>query len=75
MIEEQILENENTDVQEEESIISEFASTPESETVALVIQPEEIDLSSSFFMGVQITGVMCMLSLGVCVILRMFKFS
>lgn len=74
-MEEQILENENTDVQEEESIIQDYSSVPESETVALVIQPEEIDLSSSFFMGVQITGVMCMLSLGVCMILRMFKLT
>ena len=74
-MEEQILENENTDVQEEEDIFSEFSNTSESETVALVIQPEQIDLSSSFFMGVQITGVMCMLSLGVCVILRLFRFS
>ena len=74
-MEEQILENENTDVQEEENVISEYASTPEDETVAMVIQPEEIDLSSSFFMGVQITGVMCMLSLGVCVILKMFRLS
>lgn len=47
-MEEQILENENTDVQEEEGIISEYSFVPESETVALVIQPEEIDLSSSF---------------------------
>ena len=30
------------------------SSAPEDETVAMVIQPEEIDLSSSFFMGVQI---------------------
>ena len=74
-MEEQILENENTDVQEEEDIISEFAYSQESEMVAMVIQPEQIDLSSSFFMGVQITGVMCMLSLGVCVILKMFKLS
>ena len=74
-MEEQILENENTDVQEEESVISEYSSSAESETVAMVIQPEEIDLSSSFLMGVQITGVMCMLSLGVCVILKMFKLS
>lgn len=74
-MEEQILENENTDVQEEEGIISEYASVPESETVALVVQPEQIDISSSFFVGVQITGVMCMLSLGVCVILRLFRFS
>ena len=74
-MEEQILENENTDVQEEENVISEYTSAPESETVAMVIQPEEIDLSSSFFMGVQITGVMCMLSLGVCVILKMFRLS
>lgn len=75
MMEEQILENENTDVQEEEGVISEFSANSESETVAMVIQPEEIDLSSSFFMGVQITGVMCMLSLGVCVILKMFRLS
>ena len=74
-MEEQILENENTDVQEEEGVISEFSTSPETETVAMVIQPEEIDLSSSFFMGVQITGVMCMLSLGVCVILKMFRLS
>ena len=74
-MEEQILENENTDLQEEESIFSEYSATPESETFALVIQPEQIDLSSSFFMGVQITGVMCMLSLGVCVILKMFRLS
>lgn len=71
----QILENENTDLPEEEYIISDFTSAPETETVALVVQPEQIDLSSSFFMGVQITGVMCMLSLGVCVILRMFKLT
>ena len=74
-MEEQILENENTDLQEEESIFSEYSATPESETFALVIQPEQTDLSSSFFMGVQITGVMCMLSLGVCVILKMFRLS
>ena len=74
-MEEQILENENTDVQEQESIIQDYSSVPESETIALVVQPEEIDLSSSFFMGVQITGVMCMLSLGVCMILRMFKLT
>lgn len=74
-MEEQILNNENTDVQEEEDVISEYTSAPEDETVAMVIQPEEIDLSSSFFMGVQITGVMCMLSLGVCVILKMFRLS
>ena len=74
-MEDQILENENTDVQEEESIIQEYSSAPESETVAMVLQPEEIDLSSSFFMGVQITGIMCMMSLGVCVILRMFKLT
>ena len=74
-MEEQILENENTDVQEEEGVISEFTTSKETETVAMVIQPEEIDLSSSFFMGVQITGVMCMLSLGVCMILKMFRLS
>ena len=74
-MDEQILENENTDVQEKESIIQDYSSAPESETVAMVIQPEEIDMSSSFFIGAQITGVMCMLSLGVCVILRMFKLS
>lgn len=74
-MEEQIFENENSDVQEEESFISEFTGTPESETVAMVVQPEEIDLSSSFFMGVQIIGIMCMFSLGVCVILRFFKLS
>lgn len=71
----QILENENTDLPEEENIISDYTAAPETETVALVVQPEEIDLSSSFFMGVQITGLMCMFSLGVCVILRMFKLS
>ena len=74
-MEEQILENENTDVQEEENIISEFTVSSETETVSMVIQPEEIDLSSSFFMGVQITGIMCMFSLGICVILRIFKLS
>lgn len=71
----QILENENTDLPEEENFISDVTSAPETETVALVVQPEQIDLSSSFFMGVQITGVMCMMSLGVCVILRMFKLT
>lgn len=71
----QILENENIDLPEEENIISDYSSAPETETVAMVVQPEQIDLSSSFFMGVQITGVMCMLSLGVCVILKMFKLS
>lgn len=74
-MEEQIFDNENTDVQEEENVFSEYTPSSEVETVAMVIQPEDIDLSSSFFMGVQITGVMCMLSLGVCVILRMFKLS
>ena len=48
-MEEQIMENENTDVQEEEDIFSEYSYTSENETVAMVIQPEEIDLSSSFF--------------------------
>ena len=71
----QILENENTDLPEEENIISDTSMVSETEKVAMVVQPEQIDLSSSFFMGVQITGVMCMLSLGVCVILRMFKLS
>ena len=46
-MEEQILENENTDVQEEENIISEFTVSSETETVSMVIQPEEIMFSSS----------------------------
>lgn len=71
----QILENENTNLPEEEDFISDYTSAPETETVVLVVQPEQIDLSSPFFMGVNITGVMCMLSLGVCVILRMFKLT
>lgn len=75
MDDQQILENENTDLPEEENIISEYTSAPETEMAALVVQPEQIDLSSSFFMGVQITGIMCMLSLGVCVILKMFKLA
>ena len=54
-MEEQIMENENTDVQEEDGVFSEYTNTAETETVAMVLQPEEIDLSSSFFMGVQIT--------------------
>ena len=49
-MEEQILENENTDVPEEENVFSEFTASSEAETVAMVIQPEEIDLSSSFLL-------------------------
>lgn len=39
------------------------------------INPAEIDINGSFFMGVQIAGVMCLFSLGIAVVLKMFRQS
>lgn len=72
-MEEQILSNENYTVQEEE-IIQDILENSQNQAIVSV-RPEEIDINSSFFMGVQISGIMCFLSLGIAIIIRMFRQS
>lgn len=71
MNEEQILENESYNDGEEE-IIQDIQN---SETVSSIISvnPEEYNISDSFFGGVQISGVLCMLSLGVAVLINILR--
>lgn len=72
-MEEQILSNEDYTVQEEE-IIQDIQENLQIQTIVSV-RPEEIDINSSFFMGVQISGIMCLLSLGIAIIIKMFRQS
>lgn len=68
---EQIISNEDYTLQEEEIIQD---SQESSQTQAIIaVRSEEIDINSSFFMGVQISGIMCLLSLGIAIIIRMFR--
>lgn len=71
MNEEQIIENENYNDKEEE-IIQDLENT---ETVSSIISvnPEEYNISDSFFNGVQIGGTMCLLSLGIAVIISILR--
>ena len=72
MNEDLILIDENNSDEESQELLS--AQEDNQETLSLIeVKPEEIDISESFFTGVQIAGVMCMLSLGIAMVLKMFQ--
>lgn len=72
MNEDLILFDENNGDEESQEIIS--APEDNHETLSIIeVRPEEFDISEPFFTGVQIAGVMCMLSLGVAMILKIFR--
>lgn len=72
MNEDLILFDENNVDEEPQELFS--AQEDNQETLSIIeLKPEEIDISESFFTGVQIAGVMCMLSLGIAMVLKMFR--
>lgn len=72
MNEDLILIDEGNDDEEPQEIIS--APEDNQETLSIIeVRPEEFDISEPFFTGVQIAGVMCMFSLGVAMILKIFR--
>lgn len=72
MNEDLILFDENNVDEEPQELLS--AQEDNQETLSLIeVKPEEIDISESFFTGVQIAGVMCMLSLGIAMVLKIFR--
>lgn len=72
MNEDLILVDENNNDEEPEELFS--APENNQETLSIIeVKPEEFDISESFFTGVQIAGVMCMLSLGIAMVLKMFR--
>lgn len=72
MNEDLVLIDENNGDEEQEEIIQ--APKDNQETSAIIeVKPEEFDISETFFSGVQIGGVMCMLSLGIAMVLKMFR--
>lgn len=72
MNEDLILIDEDNGDEESQEIIS--AQKDNQETLSIIeVKPEEFDISESFFTGVQIAGIMCMLSLGIAMVLKMFR--
>lgn len=72
MNEDLILIDENNGDEESQELFS--AQEDNQEALSIIeVKPEEIDISESFFTGVQVAGVMCMLSLGIAMVLKMFK--
>lgn len=71
MNEEQILENEDYNDAEEE-IIQDSQNT-ETGLSIISVNPEEYNISDSFFSGVQIGGIMCMMSLGVAIVISILR--
>ena len=74
MMDEEIVLDENfTNEQEgqEEDLFS--GEETSSNTQQIVFNPENINFSEPFFMGVTICGVMCMLSLGVYIVTKILR--
>lgn len=71
MNEDQILENEDYNDGEEE-IIQDSQNT-ETGLSIISVNPEEYNISDSFFSGVQIGGIMCMMSLGVAIVISILR--
>ena len=72
MNEELILIDEDNGDEEPQEFFS--AQEDNQETLSIIeVRPEEFDISESFFTGVQVAGVMCMLSLGIAMVLKMFR--
>lgn len=72
MNEDLILIDENNGDEEPQELFS--TQEDNQETLSIIeVRPEEFDISESFFTGVQIAGVMCMLSLGIAMVLKMFR--
>ena len=70
-MEDLIVQDENISLSEE-SIIQE---TEANTSAIIVYNQEDILISESFFLGVQIAGVMCLLSLGISIAIRMFRHA
>lgn len=71
MNEDQILENEdNYDAEEE---IIQDSQNNENITSIISVNPEEYNISDSFFSGVKIGGIMCMMSLGVAIVISILR--
>lgn len=66
-----VLENENGSISEEEIIQDPETTTLNAEIIQVL--PEEINISDPFFMGVQVCGIMCLFSLGIAVIISIFR--
>lgn len=70
-MEDLIVQDENFNISEE-SIIQE---TEANTSAIIVYNQEDILISEGFFLGVQISGVMCLLSLGIFVAIRIFRHT
>lgn len=66
-----VLENENGSISEEEIIQDPETTSINAEIIQVL--PEEINISDPFFMGVQVCGIMCLFSLGIAVIISIFR--
>lgn len=72
MNEDLIVVDENNSDEESQELFS--AQADNQETLSIIeVKPDEFDISDSFFTGVQIAGVMCMFSLGIAMVLKMFQ--
>ena len=61
----------NEHERQEEDLLSGEETT--SNTEQIVFNPDDFNFSESFFMGVTICGVMCMLSLGVFIVTKILR--
>lgn len=62
------IENENNVIQEEENAYD-LQNTEE----IIIFTPENLDISTPFFNGVGISGIMCLMSLGIALIISIFR--
>lgn len=71
MMEDQIVpdENENISTQEDQDI---FAQDNQNNEI-FAITSEEVDLGTPFFQGFGLAGAMCLMSLGIAVIIQIFR--
>lgn len=70
-MEDQIVPDEYENIQEQED--NQIFTQDATNTEVVQILPEEIDIYTPFFTGLGIAGTMCLLSLGVAVILQIFR--
>ena len=71
MNEEMIVENE--DYSDEEAEIIQDLENIETVSSIISVNPEDYNISDSFFNGVQIGGTMCLMSLGIAVIISILR--
>lgn len=70
-MEDLIVQDENNSLSEESVIQETEANT----SAIIVYNQEDILISESFFLGVQISGIMCLLSLGISIAIRLFRHA